>query len=104
MARSMTAASVASVERFPALPQSNSVTDELNAILSLLRQAFGEEHLISFDFDVALHVHIDVRKKEEVTLVQAILPTLGAGLFYGVALRGTPNRPFYHRISALVAR
>ena len=92
------------VERLPVPISSHAVTDELNRILVLLREACPPGADIGFDFDGDLHVHIDVRKREEVTLIQAILPTLGMGLFDGISLGSTPHRPFFHRISALVAR
>ncbi|MBW8785752.1 MAG: hypothetical protein JF593_14140 [Novosphingobium sp.] len=80
------------------------MTDELNTILTMLQKACPASALISFDFDGELHVHLDVRNREEVMLIQATLPLLGMGLFKNVSLGGTPHRPFYHRITALVAR
>jgi hypothetical protein len=80
------------------------ITDELNEILTLLRQAFPDAAAISLDFDGRLHVHIDVRKREQVTLVQAVLPTLEAATFASITLRSTPHHPFLHRVSALVSR
>lgn len=88
----------------PVFPTTGTVTEELTRILALLRQSCPPEAVISFDFDGELHVHIDVRKKEDVTLVQAMLPMLGMGLFDCIRLGSTPHRPFFHRISALVAR
>lgn len=92
------------VERLPSAYSATSVTDELNEILALLRHAFPDAAAISFDFDGRLHVHIDLRMREEVTLAQAVLPTLGAGLFDAISLRSTPHHPFLHRVSALVSR
>ena len=59
--------------------------------------------MISFDFDGRLHVHIDVRKREDIAMIEEVLPPLGMGLFHGLKRSATPNRPFFHRISALVA-
>ena len=92
------------VERLPDPRSSCTVTDELNKILVLLREACPRDSAVSFDFDGALHVHIDVRQQEEVTLIKALLPVLGAGMFNIIRLGKTPHRPFFHRISALVAR
>ena len=93
-----------SVERLPAASQSTLVTDELNRVLAMLREACPKQSQISFDFDGRLHVHIDVRKREEVILVEAMLPTMGLGLFHSISRGETPHHPFFHRISAIVDR
>ena len=79
-----------------------AVTDELNRILMLLRDVCPKGALISFDFDGRLHVHVDVRGGEQVSLVEAILPTVGHNLFHSFRRGKTPHRPFFHRVSALV--
>ena len=93
-----------SVEPFPETPKNTLVSDELNRILSLLRDACPADAHISFDFDGTLHAHIDVRKREEVTAVEILLPMLGHGLFHDITRGGTPHHPFFHRISVLVDR
>ena len=93
-----------SIERLPGAAQSTAVTDELNRILIMLREACPANAKISFDFDGRLHVHIDVRKREDVTLIEAMLPSLGLGLFHSISRGDTPNHPFYHRVSAQVDR
>lgn len=90
------------VEPFPAR-QSTAVTDELSRILSMLRDVTPRDATISFDFDGQLHVHIDVRRREEVTLLEAVLPSLGCGLFHSLSRGSTPHHPFFHRVSAIVA-
>lgn len=92
------------LERFPGSPSANLVSDELNRILAFLKGACPDDAQISFDFDGQLHVHIDVRAREDVTLTESILPKLGAGLFHSVTRGATPYRPFLHRISAIVDR
>jgi hypothetical protein len=92
----------ASVERFPGAFPAADVSDELNRILTLVRNACPPETIVTFSFDGRLQVHIDVRKREHVMFVELVLPTLEAGLFHGISLGGTPRHPFYHRISALV--
>jgi hypothetical protein len=96
---SMTASNV---ERFPGAFPASPISDELNRITALLRNACPPESLISFSFDGRLQAHIDVRKREQVLLVQMMLPTLEAGLFDSISLSGTPGHPFYHRVSATV--
>lgn len=95
---------IGSLERFPGPLSSSLITDELTKLSLLLRQVCPNDAVISFEFDGILYVHIDVRKGEDVTLVQAILPTLGMGLFHDLAIGKTPQRPFCHRVSARVAR
>ena len=92
------------VEPFPGAPKNTAVSDELNRILSMLREACPADAHISFDFDGRLHAHIDVRKREEVTAVETLLPMLGHGLFHDINRGGTPHHPFYHRVSFLVDR
>ncbi len=94
----------ANVEPFPTPSPSAAVSDELNRILTMLRQACPRDSQISFDFDGKLHVHIDVRNREEVALVESMLPAIGLGLFHGITRGGTPHHPFFHRVSALVDR
>lgn len=101
LASTASTAGPSSVEPFP-YQRSTHVTDELNRILGMLRDVSPKDAVISFDFDGRLHVHIDVRRREEVTLLEAVLPTLGGGLFQGLARGSTPHHPFFHRISALV--
>ena len=90
------------VERIPEAFPPSPVSDELNRIMALLRDACPPETVISFGFDGRLQAHIDVRKREHVMYVEMVLPTLEAGLFHGISIGGTPNHPFYHRVSALV--
>jgi hypothetical protein len=91
------------VELFPALHPSSRITDELTRILAMLRDLAPRDAVISFDFDGKLHVHIDVRKREEVTVIEAVLPTLDGGRFGQLSRGATPHHPFFHRVSAVVA-
>jgi len=93
-----------SVEQFPVQPRSTAISDELNMIASSLRQACPLETKISFDFDGTLRVHIDVRNLEDVTKVEALLPTLGASMFHTINRGLTPRRSFFHRVTAQVDR
>jgi hypothetical protein len=88
------------LEPFAGTAQPTIVTDELNRILALLREGCPAGSLISFDFDGRLHVHVDVRRREEVTAVEAALQL---GLFTGIRRGATPHHPFFTRVSALVA-
>ncbi|MFA7601456.1 MAG: hypothetical protein WCY29_00485 [Novosphingobium sp.] len=90
------------VERFPGAFPPSPVSDELHRIMALLRGACPAEATVSFSFDGRLQAHIDVRKREDVLFVEAVLPTLEADLFHGVSIGSTPGHPFHHRISAAV--
>jgi hypothetical protein len=91
------------VEEFPHSHNSR-VTDELNRIMGLLRVICPQDAQISFNFEGRLQVHIDVRKREELYVVEAVLPTLEAGLFHSLSRGRTPHHPFFQRLSAVVRR
>jgi hypothetical protein len=94
-----------SVEPFPEAVPSTTISDELERILALLRSAFPHATHIGFEFDGRLHAHIDLRRTEEINLVEERLPYLGGGRLFSTIHRGkVPNHPFHHRVSALVAR
>jgi hypothetical protein len=85
------------------------VSAELTKILDALRVACPAHAEISFDFDGALHVHVDVRNLEDVARIESILPTLYMGLptlymgiFDDIRRNSIPHRPFFHRVSATV--
>lgn len=98
----MSAELTGTVERLP-VPSASGVTDELNRIFSMLRDVAPRDATISFDFDGKLHAHIDVKKREQVTVLETVLPVVAGGLFQDLRMSGTPNRPFCHRLSAVVA-
>jgi hypothetical protein len=93
-----------SVEQFPVQPRSRVISEELNMIATSLREVCPPEAKISFEFDGMLHVHIDVRKLEDVTKVETFLPTFGASMFREIHRGQTPRHSFFHRVSALVDR
>lgn len=81
------------------------VSDELSRVRDLLRDAFPDVRNISFEWDGKLVVHIDLRTREQVALVEERLPYLSGGRLFSELRRGdTPKRRFDHRISATVAR
>lgn len=91
------------LERLPTAFGTTIVSDELRRITNLLR-TIAPEATIGFEFDGSLRVNIDVRMREDVLVLQAMLPNLEAGLFRNATLGNTPSRSFGHRISAEVAR
>lgn len=92
------------VERIPAKPRQQIVSDELRRLRDALLAACPPEAEVSFQFENALHVHIDVRNVEHMTMVEALLPGMGAGLFSDLQRGDSPHRPFFHRITARVDR
>jgi hypothetical protein len=41
--------------------------------------------------------------REEVMLLESLMPGIGGGLLHSLVHGATPHRPFFHRLSALVA-
>lgn len=94
-----------SIEPFPEAAPSRAISDELQRILDLLQAAFPHATHIGFEFDGKLYAHIDLRRTEEIGLVEERLPYLGGGRLFSAIHRGkVPNHPFHHRVTALVAR
>lgn len=94
-----------SVEPFPGSSHTTLVSDELRRILGLLQTANPNATKVSFEFDGQLHAHIDLRRIEEISIVEERLRFLGGGCLFSDIRRGkTPNHPFHHRVSMLVAR
>ncbi len=92
-----------SVEQLPT-QKSAFVTEELNRILAIVKDVSPKDADISFDFDGRLEVHIDVRNSEDRIRLEQVLPTLGGGIFCCMERTSTPNRPFFHRVTARVDR
>lgn len=92
----------AGVDRGPVPLQSGAITEELSRITTMIRSGLPEVTGVSFSFDGKLQVHIDVRKREEVTIVEMVLPSLEPGLLCGLSRGRTPGHPFHHRITATV--
>ena len=81
------------VERLPLVPKSTAISDELARISAKLCEVFPEGTCIGFSFDGQLRVHVDVRQRDDVIVVEMLLPTIGAGLFQTVPRGGTPSSP-----------
>lgn len=78
------------------------LNDQLSVILADLRDRIGEADDVTLDFKGKLHVHLDVKRGEDLPLVEAKLAELGDGMFSQISRGATPNHPFSHRVSALV--
>jgi hypothetical protein len=97
-------AATASVEQMPTPARSMIISDELNRIMGAVRSVCPEDADLSFGFDGKLQMHIDVRKLEDVARVETLLPTLCGGIFSNLQRGLVDNRPFFHRVTALVER
>jgi hypothetical protein len=92
------------VDRLHGDKRSTVVSDELDKLLTLLRDSLPREAAISFLFDGKLHLRIDVRQLEQVLAIEMVLPTLGGGIFHDVQRGQAPNHSFMHRVTARVDR
>lgn len=94
-----------SVEPFPENKRPLVVSDELNRIRALLMAELPYAENVTFDFDGTLKVHIDIRNREELLLVEERMTHLGGGRLFSKISRGeVPNHPFQHRITARLER
>lgn len=92
------------VEQMFGSPDSRPITDELQRLTNMLVPICPKESVIRFEFDGRLHVHIDVRRFEDMTTVEALLPTACGGIFHDVQRGMVEKHSFFHRITAVVAR
>jgi hypothetical protein len=98
------AAAEAVVEQMPAPARSTFVSDELNRIAEAVRAICPDDAHISFEFERRLQINVDIRKLEDLARVEMLLPSLCGGIFSNVQRGLVDNRPFLHRLIAIVAR
>ena len=79
------------------------VSEELGRLTSILRGICPPDGVISFEYEGALHLHIDVRSVEDVTKIEALLPSLCGGIFHSTQRGLTARHSFFHRISSMVS-
>jgi hypothetical protein len=95
---------LANVERISVPPKTTPVADELAKLTGLLREVCPSDAAIGFQYDGRLHLHIHLRRSEDVTKLEAILPTMCGGFFHDVHRGQVGRHSFLHRVGALVAR
>lgn len=83
--------------------RTTAVSEELGRLTSILREICPPDGVITFEYDGALHLHIDVRRVEDVTRIEALLPSLCGGIFHGVQRGLTAHHSFFHRVSSMVS-
>jgi hypothetical protein len=81
-----------------------AVSKELARLTNVLRDHCPADAVITFEYSGALHLHVDVRRLEDVTKMEALLPSLCGGIFQNVQRGLAAHHSFFHRISALVIR
>ncbi len=79
-----------SVEPFPGSSQTTAVSDEPRRILGLLQTANPNAAKVSFEFDGQLHAHIDLRRIEEMSIVEERLRYIGGGQFFPTSAGARP--------------
>ncbi|MCL6729172.1 hypothetical protein [Sphingomonas hankyongi] len=92
----------ANVEQIFGSPESTPVADELQKLTSMLEALCPKDSIIRFEFDGQLRLHVDVRRFEEMTTLEALLPTACGGIFHGVQRGVAQKHSFFHRLSAVV--
>lgn len=92
----------ADVQPIRGSPPTTPVSDELARLTSVLRNHCPADAVIIFEYNGALHLHVDVRQFEDVTKMEALLPSLCGGIFQQVQRGLAAHHSFFHRISALV--
>lgn len=85
-------------------PESTPVSDELERLTGMLATFCPKDTSIKFDFDGTLRVHIDVRRFEEMTTLEALLSTNFGGIFQDVQRGTSEKHSFFHRLTAVVGR
>lgn len=94
----------ANVESMFANSQATPVSDELGRLRKMLLELGPCDAIIKFEFDGRLRLHIDVRRVEDVAMLEAVLPSLSGGIFHDVQRGMAGHNSFRHRVSALVTR
>ena len=90
------------VEQIYCSAETTPVSDGLHRLTAMLAPLCPRESSIRFDFDGKLRVHIDVRRFEEMTTLEALLPTVCGGIFHEVQRGMAGKHSFFHRVSAVV--
>lgn len=85
--------------------QASFVSDELNRIAAAIEAVLPRDAEVGFEFaDGRLEVIVDIRELEDLVRVEGMLPGLCGGIFSNIQRGLVDNRPFFHRLTARVAR
>ena len=100
----MADAKPSNVERIAVLSPAAPVTDELKKLTAVLQKICPTDANIAFEFDGKLHLHVQLRRFEDVTRLETALPSLCGGIFHDIRHGQVGRHSFLHRVSALVER
>jgi hypothetical protein len=92
------------IERIAIPSKATPVSDELCRLTAILRDICPPDALVGFEFDGKLHLHIQLRRFEDVTRLEVALPALCGGIFHDVQHGQVGRHSFLHRLSAIVER
>jgi hypothetical protein len=92
------------VERLFDLPDPLPVSAELQKLTDMLAPQCPKDCIIKFEFDGKLRLVIDLRRFEELTALEALLPAMWGGIFQEVQRGITDKHSFFHRLTAVVRR
>ena len=93
----------ANIQPIRATQRTMVISEELGKLTSILHEICPPDGVISFEYDGALRLHIDVRRLEDVAKLEALLPSLCGGIFHGVQRGLTTRHSFFHRVSSMVS-
>ena len=96
--------SAGNVEQLFGLHGTTPVSDELQKLTDMLAAFCPKDSVIRFEFDGKLRLQVDVRRFEEMTALEALLPALWGGIFDEVQRSITHKHSFFHRLTAVVRR
>jgi hypothetical protein len=80
------------------------VSDELKRITDAVAALCPDDAEISFEYDGRLRINVDLRKIEDLVRFEILLPGMCGGIFSDAQRGMVENRPFLHRLTALVDR
>lgn len=92
------------VEPFPKPATGRDLGNQLAQLRDMLCAEFPQAEEITLSYDGHLHAHIDVRKGEEMLMVEARLASLAGGSFQQVTRGPAPHHPFLHRVSVRIEK
>lgn len=90
--------------QIPAPAKNAIVSDELARITKAVAALCPDDAEIGFEYDGKLRINIDLRKLEDLVKVEILLPGMCGGIFSDAQRGMVENRPFLHRLTALVDR
>ncbi|WP_338240442.1 hypothetical protein [Aurantiacibacter hainanensis] len=92
------------VEDIGRASRDRSISKELERLIEPIHAEFPHAVSISFEFQKALQLHIDLRSLEEARVAETRLPAFCGGIFSQIFCGSSPHHPFFHRVSAKVHR